>query len=171
MQKNNIKNDNFLLDKQRKEFLSFYISFIGYLIHRGRKGTAINNFDYIIFQLKKHYKYQNVISVLFKFFLQLYPIFSIKYRRLGKNYQPIPKLAFGNIKNVLIFSWFLKSLKGKSNVYGIKLDDIVKIIIDTVDNNRSSALLNKTFFYKRALSGKHFLRNVRKRRKSRRRKS
>jgi hypothetical protein len=47
-------------------------------------------------------------------------------------------------------------LKGKSNTRGVKVNDIVRIIIDTY-YNKGRALANKKAFYKRALSGRHLL--------------
>jgi len=161
MTKNRLIYKNSLSTKE-EEFGLFFIRFVGYLIHRGKKSKAIKDYDYIIYNLKKYYRYENIINILYRFFLKLYPIFNVKYKRFGKNYQPIPKLAYGNVKNVLIFSWFLKSLKGKSNIYGINLKDVINVIIDTMDENKSIALSNKSYFYKRALSGRHFLKNVRK---------
>lgn len=167
MQKNKYLLNNNSFSKKNKEFNIFFNKFIGYLTYRGKKSKAFKNFDNIIYMIKKNYKYYNIINIIYIFYLKLYPIFSVRYKRFGKNYQAIPKLAVGNIKNVLIFNWFLKALKGKNNVQGIKLEDIVDNIINTSKKKRSSALLNKTNFYKRVLLGKHLLKNV-NRRKGRR---
>jgi hypothetical protein len=52
-------------------------------------------------------------------------------------------------------------LKGKSNIRGVRLTDIIKILIDTY-KGKGKAIANKRAFYRRALSGRHLLNNYRK---------
>jgi len=50
----------------------------------------------------------------------------------------------------------IRSLKGKTNIKGVRINDIAKVLIDTY-HDKGKALANKKAFYKRALSGRHLL--------------
>jgi hypothetical protein len=78
-------------------------------------------------------------------------------KRIGKVYQAVPKLAIGNKRFVIMLSWIIKKQKGKTNILGIKINDVSRYLIDAVDNkgvlinlkkqNLSTALANKHLLY------------------------
>lgn len=138
-----------------KEFYYFLKKFIGSLIFEGNKTRALKMYDEILYLLKKTLKKEPLV-ILHSVFLKLVPVFSIAYKRVGNRYQPVPRFANKNVRIVLIINWLIRNIKGKSNIRGVKVNDIVKIIIDTY-NNKGKALANKKAFYKKALSGRHLL--------------
>ena len=138
-----------------KEFYLFLKKFVGSIIFRGNKSRAIKMYDEILYIVKKTLK-KDPMVILYSVFVKLVPIFSIAYKRVGNRYQPVPRLASKNVRVVLIIDWIVRSLKGKSNIKGVRVNDIAKVLIDTY-NNKGKALLNKKAFYRRALSGRHLL--------------
>jgi len=151
----NIDKALYSLIVEDKEFYLFLKKFIGSLIFRGNKSRAIKMYDEILYIIKKTLKEEPMI-ILYYVFVKLIPIFSIAYKRIGTRYQPVPKLASKNVRVVLIIDWLIRSLKGKSNIKGVRVNDIAKVLIDTY-NDKGKALSNKKAFYKRALSGRHLL--------------
>jgi len=151
----NIDKALYSLIVEDKEFYLFLKKFIGSLIFRGNKSRAIKMYDEILYIIKKTLKEEPMI-ILYYVFVKLIPIFSIAYKRIGTRYQPVPKLASKNVRVVLIIDWLIRSLKGKSNIKGVRVNDIAKVLIDTY-NDKGKALANKKAFYKRALSGRHLL--------------
>jgi ribosomal protein S7 len=146
-----------------KEFYIFLKKFVGSLIFRGNKSRAIKMFDEILYSLKCKFN-KDPIFIFYTVFKKLVPIFSIAYKRVGNKYQPVPKFANKNVRIVLINDWLIRSLKGKSNTRGVKVSDIIKVIVDTY-YDKGKALANKKAFYKRALSGRHLLSTYKKRNK------
>ena len=138
-----------------KEFFIFLKKFVGSLIFKGNKSRAIKMFDEILYGLKCKFN-EDPIVIFHAVFRKLIPIFSIAYKRVGNRYQPVPKIANKNVRAVLMNDWLIRSFKGKSNIRGVKVSDITKVIIDTY-YNKGKALANKKAFYKRALSGRHLL--------------
>lgn len=145
---------------EKNEFYYFLKKFVGTLIFKGNKSKAIKSFDEILYNLKKALK-REPITIFFVIFKRLIPIFSIAYKRMGNRYQPVPKLANKNVRVVLMIDWLIRGLKGKSNIRGVRLTDIIRILIDTY-KGKGKALANKKAFYRRALSGRHLLNNYRK---------
>lgn len=145
---------------EKNEFYYFLKKFVGTLIFKGNKSKAIKSFDEILYNLKKALK-REPITIFFVIFKRLIPIFSIAYKRMGNRYQPVPKLANKNVRVVLMIDWLIRGLKGKSNIRGVRLTDIIRILIDTY-KGKGKALANKKAFYKRALSGRHLLNNYRR---------
>jgi len=138
-----------------KEFYIFLKKFVGSFIFRGNKSRAMKMFDEILYGLKCKFN-KDPIFILYAVFKKLVPIFAIAYKRVGNKYQPVPKFASKNVRVVLMNDWLIRSLKGKSNVRGVRVSDITKVIIDTY-HNKGKALMNKKAFYKKALSGRHLL--------------
>ena len=151
----NIDKALYSLIVEDKEFYLFLKKFVGSLLFRGNKSRAIKMYDEILYIMKKTLK-QDPMVILYYIFVKLIPIFSIAYKRIGTRYQPVPKLASKNVRVVLIIDWLIRSLKGKSNIKGVRVNDIAKVLIDTY-NDKGKALANKKAFYKRALSGRHLL--------------
>lgn len=148
---------------ENEEFFKFIKKFIGALVFKGNKVKAIMLFDEILYRLKKTFR-RSPIDVFYVIFLRLVPIFSIAYKRMGNRYQPVPKLANKNVRVVLMVDWLIRSLKGKSNSRGVKVIDIIKILIDTY-KGKGKAIALKKAFYRRALSGRHLL-NIYKKKNS-----
>jgi len=138
-----------------KEFYFFLKKFVGSFVFRGNKARAFKMYDEILYILKKTLKKEPLV-VLHDVFLKLVPLFSIAYKRVGSRYQPVPRFANKNVRIVLMITWLIRNFKGKSNVRGIRVNDVAKVIIDTY-NNKGRALASKKAFYKRALSGRHLL--------------
>jgi len=151
----NIDKALYSLIVEDKEFYLFLKKFVGSLIFRGNKSRAIKMYDEILYIIKKTLK-QDPMVVLYYVFVKLIPIFSIAYKRIGSRYQPVPKLASKNVRIVLVIDWLIRSLKGKTNIKGVRINDIAKVLIDTY-HDKGKALANKKAFYKRALSGRHLL--------------
>jgi len=42
----------------------------------------------------------------------------------------MPNFLYGNQKNVILMKWLVKRLKNKSNIYGIKNEDLLNNLID-----------------------------------------
>jgi len=145
---------------EKKEFYNFLKKFVGSLIFKGNKSKAIKSFDEILYNLKKVFKIDPIL-IFYRIFRKLVPIFTIAYKRLGNRYQPVPKFAHKNVRVVLMIDWLLRGLKGKSNIRGVKLMDIIRILIDTY-RGKGKALANKRAFYRRALSGRHLLNSYKK---------
>lgn len=140
---------------ERKEFFVFIRKFVGLLISKGNKSRAINMFDDILYFIKRKLK-KNPIVILYIVFQKLVPVFSISYKRVGNRYQPVPGLASKNMRIVLILTWLIRNLKGKSNIRGVRAVDIARIIIETY-RDKGRALADKRSFYRKALSGRHLL--------------
>jgi len=138
-----------------REFYVFLKKFIGSLIFKGNKVKAINMFDEIMFRMKRKFR-KDPIIILYSIFKKLVPIFSIAYKRIGNRYQPVPKLAGKNVRIVLMITWLIRNYRNKSNIRGVRIDDITKVLIDTY-HDKGKALASKKAFYKRALSGRHLL--------------
>ena len=148
---------------ENKEFYTFLRKFFGSFIFRGNKSRAMKMFDEIMYKLKKILR-KDPVYVLYNIFKKLIPIFSIAYKRVGNRYQPIPKFANKNVRVVLMISWLLRNYKGKSNVRGIRIVDIIKVLVDTF-RGKGKALAAKKAFYKRALSGRHLLSSYKRKNK------
>jgi len=145
---------------ENDEFYKFLKKFMGSLIFKGNKVKAMKLFDEILYNLKKAVR-RPPMDVFFVIFIRLIPIFSIAYKRMGNRYQPVPKLANKNVRVVLMIDWLIRGLKGKSNSRGVKVVDIIRILLDTY-RGKGKALALKKAFYRRALSGRHLLNNYRR---------
>jgi len=136
--------------------------FYGTLIFRGRRSYAIKLFDIILFNFKKQLKTDPFIE-LRKAIDNLIPILGLTHKRIGKVYHAIPKLALGNRRFVIMLSWIIKKQKGKSNVLGLKINDVSRHLIDAV--NKKGVLINlKKQYLAVSLAGKHYLYVNRRRR-------
>jgi len=138
-----------------KEFYIFLKKFVGIFISRGNKSRAMRVYDEILYIIKRRLK-KEPVYILHKVFTKLVPIFSIAYKRVGSRYQPVPKFASRSARSVLIIDWLFRSLRGKSNIRGVRVFDIAKVIVDTYQD-KGKALAYKKSFYHRALSGRHLL--------------
>lgn len=144
------------LSLRDSEFEFFLSKFYGSLISRGRKGYAIKLFNKILVNFKNKFKKDPFIE-LRKAIDNLIPILMSTQKRVGKVYQAVPKLAVGNKRFVIMLSWIIKKQKGKSNVLGLKINDVSKHLIDAVDKkgvlinlkkqNLATALANKHLLY------------------------
>lgn len=149
------KNKN-ILGLNDFEFEFFLSKFYGTLISKGKKGHAIKLFNKILVNFKNKFKKDPFIE-LRKAIDNLIPILISTQKRIGKVYQAVPRLAIGNKRFVIMLSWIIKKQKGKTNVIGLKIDDVSKYLIDAVDNkgvlinlkkqNLSMALANKHLLY------------------------
>lgn len=144
-----------LLGVEENEFFSFLQKFKGSLIFHGNSSRANKMFDNILWGLKKYFK-KDPIIILYKVYLNLLPLFSVQYKRFGNKYQAIPKFFKGSNRNILVIGWLIKSLKGKSNVVGVKEDQIIKTIIDAY-YMKGHAIINKKYYYDKVLSGRFFV--------------
>jgi len=147
---------------ENKEFFIFSKKFMGSLIFKGNKVKAVKSFDEVLYRLKKASKRgKDPFETFHSIFIRLVPIFSIAYKRMGNRYQPVPKLANRNVRSVLIIDWLIRSLKGKSNIRGVRIMDIIRALIDTY-RGKGKPLALKRAFYRRSLSGRHLLNNYKR---------
>lgn len=149
-----VKN-KYILGLKDSEFEFFLSKFYGSLISRGRKAHAIKLFNKILVNFKNKFKKDPFIE-LRKAIDNLIPILTSTQKRVGKVYQAVPKLAIGNKRFIIMLSWIIKKQKGKSNILGIKINDVSKHLIDAVD--KKGVLINlKKQNLAVALANKHLL--------------
>ena len=149
-----LKN-KYLFGLKNSEFEFFLSKFYGGLISRGRKSYAVRQFDKILVNLKKKFK-KDPFNNLNKIANNLVPVLLSKQKRVGKVYHSVPKIALGNRRFVVMLSWIIKKQKNKSNVLGLKIDDVSRHLIDAV-NNRGLLFNLKKQHLSMSLSGKHLL--------------
>jgi len=94
---------NFVLALKKNEYNFFLNKFYGSLISRGRKSFAIKQFNNILINFKEKFKSDPFID-LNKSINNLIPILSSKLKKMGKVYYPVPTLAVGKRRFVLILS-------------------------------------------------------------------
>lgn len=126
------KSKNLINPLPYRDFLIFRKKFCGYFIFRGKKSLSFKNFNYFILNLKKlnKKKKQNPMKLFFKIIKEVTPFLTIGFRKIGTNSIQVPSLLYGNKKNVFLLKWIVKQVKGKSNIYGIRKQDVLKNLID-----------------------------------------
>jgi ribosomal protein S7 len=117
-----------------RDFLIFRKKFCGSFIFRGKKTFSIKFFHYIVWNLKKYIRRKKwKITPMKLFFLlikQITPFLTLGYKKYERNVIAVPSLLFGNKKNVFLIKWIVKQAKNKSNIFGIKKEDVLKNILD-----------------------------------------
>jgi len=151
----------YILGLKNNEFELFLSKFYGTLTSRGRKSFAIKLFNKILLNFKNKFDKDPFIE-LYKATNNLVPLLTSTQKKIGKVYHSVPKLASGNRRFVIMLSWIIKKQKSKSNVLGIKIDDISRHLIDAVNNKGVLVNLKKQQLSV-ALAGKHLL-HINKRR-------
>jgi ribosomal protein S7 len=122
--------ENKLYSLTYRDFLIFRKKFYGIFIFRGKKSFSIKFLHYILLNLKKLQRKVNPMQIFFIIAKRITPFLTIGQRKFGKNIIAVPSFFFGNKKNVLILRWIVRLMKNKSNIYGIKKEDVLKNLID-----------------------------------------
>lgn len=151
----------YVLGLKNTEFELFLSKFYGTLISKGKKNFAIKLFNRILLNFKNKFNKDPFIE-LHKSINNIVPLLTSTQKKIGKVYHSVPKLASGNRRFVIVLSWIIKKQKSKSNVLGVKIDDISRHLIDAV-NNKGVLINLKKQQLSASLAGKHLL-HINKRR-------
>lgn len=130
-------------------------NFIGCLIFRGNSKRAQKYYEKLLTILKLKYRVDPLI-ILRNAFDNLYPLFAGSKKKFGKKFTILPTFATGNRRFVMLTNWLLRNNKGKYNTRGIKMDEVIRHIIDASENKGRAISMKKTF-YKNVLSARHLL--------------
>jgi len=87
------------------------------------------------------------------------PVFIIGQKQYLGNVIDVPVLARGNKKNLYMLNWLIRQLRNKSNIMGVKKQDILKVIVDSL-KLRSIALSSKKQHEENLQYVKHNLKRV-----------
>lgn len=141
-----------------REFATFLKKLCGTLVHRGKKSYSIRVYNYLLLNLKKKFKKDPTI-LIYDVANKLMPVFVIGQKQYRGSITDVPVLARGNKKNLYMLNWLVRQLRNKSNIIGVKKQDILKIFADSV-NHRSSALSSKKQHDENLQHVKHNLKRV-----------
>lgn len=140
-----IKNENRIKPIKLNDFGKFLKIFIGTNIHRGKKAYSIKILNYIFLNLKKIIK-KDPTKILFIIIKNLSPFITVGKRSFKKKINLIPLLTNDRKKNFLMSNWLIRQYKNKSNVSGVKKEDILKSMVDTFLLKGSAINLKKDHF-------------------------
>lgn len=160
----------------RREFLTFVRKFRGSMIFRGKNSLSYKLFDSIRIRFKKafridknkpQYKKKRRKIVFYAAFKRaisnLIPILGISNVKRGRKVETIPVLLKLRKKIVLINKWLISNQKNKSNVRGIKINDVSRLILLSL-LLKGNAYDQKVDYLKKAYAAKHILLKMRGRR-------
>ena len=122
--------ENKLYSLTYRDFLIFRKKFYGIFIFRGKKSFSIKILHYILLNLKKLRRKFNPMTLFFIIAKRATPFLTIGQRKFGTNVIAIPSFFFGNKKSVLLLHWIVRLMRNKSNIYGIKREDVLKNLVD-----------------------------------------
>lgn len=115
-----------------QEYLSFLRKFRGSLIFRGKSSLSYKLFDRIQIILRKEISKKRgedpEVGLEIALF-NLIPIIGMSNVRRGRKIQTVPVFLKPRKRIVLINKWLISSQKNKSNVRGIKIDNIAKLLL------------------------------------------
>jgi len=141
-----------------QEYLIFLKKFRGSMISRGKRSFSYKLFDGIRIYFKKILKEQNLDFnlILRKSISNLIPILGVSNVRRGRKVQTVPALLKFRKRVVLINKWLIKNQKNRSNVRGIKVKDVSRLIALALFS-KGGAYDQKIDILKRAYAAKHIL--------------
>lgn len=147
-----------------QEYLTFLKKFRGSMISRGRRSFSYKLFDDIRIYFKRVLKEQNLdFNVILRVAISnLIPILGTSNVRRGRKIQTVPSLLKFRKRVVLINKWLISNQKNRSNVRGIKINDVSRLIALSLFN-KGSAYDQKIDSLKKAYSAKHILLRMGKR--------
>jgi len=155
-----IFNENF----NNQEYIIFLKKFRGSMISKGRRSVSYKLFDKLRIYFKRVLKILNKKTkknLEFDMFLRkaifnLIPVLGTSNVRRGWKVQTVPSLLKFRKRVVLINKWLIRNQKNKSNVRGIKINDVSRIIAYS-HINKGSAYDQKMDNLKKAYAAKHIL--------------
>ena len=148
--------DKVLNNFDKDDFLFFRKKFCGVFISRGKKAYAMQIFNFIMCELKKKFR-ENPSLSFYKIAKNVVPFFVLRQKKFGKRIVYLPALAKGNKKNRFMLDWLVRQLRGRSNVRGVKKEDLLNLLFETY-KNKGSAVSFKREYYKQAIATKSSLR-------------
>jgi ribosomal protein S7 len=140
------------------EYYEFLSKFRGSLIFRGKSSLSFKLLDKIFLFYKKKFGIET--DYLFKRAItNLMPYIGFRNVRLGKKTHYVPLLLKKHRRFKLLNEWLLKSNKNKSNVRGLKINDVCKMFYDALFNKGPIFDL-KAEHFKKAMSSRYLLRSL-----------
>lgn len=143
-----------------KEYLLFLRKFRGSMLSKGKRSLSYKFYDYIKIYFKKilKEKYQHLDPdiVLRLAFSNLIPVIGTANVRRGRRIETVPVLLKLRKRIVLMNKWLISNQKNKSNVRGIKINDVSRLIALLLFN-KGNAYDQKIENLKRAYSARHIL--------------
>lgn len=121
---------NLLYSLTYRDFLIFRRKFFGIFIFKGKKAFSVKMFNYIFLSLKKMRRKYNPNKLFFIISKRISPFLTTKETKIGKRIVAVPSFFYGNKKNVLLLRWMVRLLRNKSNIFGIKKEDVLKNLFD-----------------------------------------
>jgi len=85
------------------------------------------------------------MEILYIIIKKLMPDWTLVQNKQKRRVYFVPILARGNRRNIYIFDWIFRQLKSKSNVIGVKFEDIYRVLVDTFFFKGSALKLKKQF--------------------------
>lgn len=153
---NIIDKSNILNKFTQNDFVIFKKKLCGMFIYKGKKSFSIKLFDFFLKGLKRKLN-NNPIKNLYKIVINLVPFFLLTQKKIGKRLVYLPMLAKANKKNRFMLNWLVRQLKDKSNIKGIKKEDVLNLMLETL-KKKGLAINLKKDFYNLALINKYNLR-------------
>lgn len=72
--------------------------------------------------------------------------FLLGQRKIGKRIIYVPVIVRSNKKFRYVLNWLVRQLKGRSNVIGVKKEDVLNLMLEAYNNKGSAVNLKKEFF-------------------------
>jgi ribosomal protein S7 len=143
-----------------KEYVLFLRKFRGSMLSKGNRSLSYKLYDYIKVYFKNMLKKRNInldSDKVFKSAISnLIPVLSTANVRRGRRVETVPVLLKLRKRIVLMNKWLISSQKNKSNVRGVKINDVARIIALLLFH-KGNAYDQKMDNLKRAYSARHIL--------------
>jgi len=137
------------------EMAIFLQKFNGVFIFNGKKSLSKKYFDQILQKFKEIFNNDPLIS-LKDSIDNLVPLLGCAFKKVGKRVDVIPSAIYGNRRFVLMLTWIVRNLKRKSNIFGVKLADVINGLLDE-KKKRGKIMQYKKDFYRKALAGRYLI--------------
>lgn len=143
-----------------KEYLFFLRKFRGSMISKGKGSLSYKLYDSIRIYFKKILK-GNKLNLdpdrVFKLAISnLIPILGIANVKRGRRIETVPVLLKLRKRIVLLNKWLISSQKNKSNVRGIKMNDVSRLLLLSL-KGKGNVYDQKMENLKRVYSARHIL--------------
>jgi len=142
-----------------KEYLIFLRKFRGSMLSKGRRSLSYKFFDHIRVYFKRILRENRKLDPdqVFKLAISnLIPVLGTANVRRGRRIETVPVLLKLRKRIVLMNKWLISSQKNKSNVRGIKINDVSRLIALLLFD-KGNAYDQKMDNLKRAYSARHIL--------------
>ena len=143
-----------------KEYVLFLKKFRGSMLSKGNRSLSYKLYDSIKIYFKKMLKKRNIRldhDQVFKSAISnLIPVLGTANVRRGRRIETVPVLLKLRKRIVLMNKWLISSQKNKSNVRGVKINDVSRVIALLLFN-KGNAYDQKMDNLKRAYSARHIL--------------